>query len=474
MGFRVHFVDTVNSLVFAYFEMLWWTYQQLRVSATKTRLAVVEKLSLSDEPESVGPLVFALKDREADVRAAAAHGLAKFKSRTAVDPLMQLLRDPVPAVRLAATEALGKIGDPAVVNWLVGLLRDVDPTVRAAASRSLQQLGWRPGTDSQRVLQILAMGNLTHAASLGPEAIEPLVEMMRTGTPDKQFSAVKALGEINDPRIIKVMVEALNKPNPGIRIAALGILERHADPDSFEAVERLLKDGNPSVRGAVIEAMAKCGGQRAAPGLIRALKDTSWEVRNAAVKALGALGAVAAVDGISQLLFDHDRDVRESAVIALGRIGSRRATAALVLALLDLESIVRSAAAVSLRQVNRQWDQSEEVREVLPKVKAALHHPEYWVRHSAIKLFEQLKIDPATVEVTSPPPRESAQVNPQSAIFAILSDLLFDRDRDLRLAAAITFGQVQDKNAESILNAAVLDTDPSVQAAAQQALAQLK
>jgi HEAT repeat protein len=448
--------------------MLWWTYQQLRVSAQKTRLAVIEKLTLSENPDSVGPLVFALKDRDAAVRS-----LGTFKVRATVEPLMQLLRDPVAQIRAVAADSLGKIGDPTAVNWLVGLLRDTDPTVRSAASRSLQQLGWRPGTDSQRVLQILAMGNLAQVASLGPEAIDPLADMLRTGTPDKQFSAVKALGEINDPRVLRVMVEALGKPSPGVRIAALGILERAADPSTYEAVERLLKDSNPGIRGAVIEAMARCGGQRAVPALIRAVKDTSWEVRNASVKALGALGATAAVDSICQLLRDPDRDVRESAVVALGRIGSKRATGPLILAMLDVESVVRSAASVALRQVNRQWDQSEAMPEVLPQLKVALNHPEYWVRHSAIKIFEQLKIDPLTVDTTPPPPKQSPQQPAQSAIFPILADLLFDRDRDLRLAAAVAFIQVRDKNAESILAAAVLDTDPAVQAAAKLAHAAL-
>jgi HEAT repeat protein len=453
--------------------MLWWTYQQLRVSAQKTRLAVIEKLTLSEDPDSVGPLVFALKDRDAEVREAAVRSLGKFKVRATVDPLMQLLRDPAAQVRTAAAESLGKIGDPTAVNWLVGLLRDTDPTVRSAASRSLQQLGWRPGSDSQRVLQILAMGNLAQVASMGPEAIDPLAEMLRTGTPDKQFAAIKALGDINDPRVTRVMVEALGKPSPGVRIAALGFLERYADPSTYEAVERLLKDSNPGIRGAVIEAMARCGGQRAVPALIRAVKDTSWEVRNAAVKALGALGATAAVDAICQLMRDPDRDVRESAVVTLGRIGSRRATGALILAMLDVESVVRSAAAVSLRQVNRQWDQSEAVQEVLPQLKNALNHPEYWVRHSALKIFEQLKIDPLTVEITPPAPKPSPQEPAPPAIFPILADMLFDRDRDLRLAAAVAFIQVRDKNAESILAAAVLDTDPSVQAAAKQARAAL-
>ena len=44
--------------------MQWWTYQQLRANNANTRLAVVEKLAQSDSADSVGPLLFAIKDDE--------------------------------------------------------------------------------------------------------------------------------------------------------------------------------------------------------------------------------------------------------------------------------------------------------------------------------------------------------------------------------------------------------------------------
>jgi HEAT repeat protein len=53
----------------------------------------------------------------------------------------------------------------------------------------------------------------------------------------------------------------------------------------------------------------------------------------------------------------------------------------------------------------------------------------------------------------------------------ILADLLFDRDRDLRLAAAGALGRLRDKTAISILTAALRDADFSVRSEAQAALA---
>src|SRR5437588_12902357 len=97
--------------------MLWWTYQQLRVSSAKTRLAVVQKLAENRDPDAAGPLIFALKDKEADVRCAAATALMKFDDKRAVEPLLKMLQEPLPALRAAAAETLGLLGDHVVVNY---------------------------------------------------------------------------------------------------------------------------------------------------------------------------------------------------------------------------------------------------------------------------------------------------------------------------------------------------------------------
>jgi HEAT repeat protein/CheY-like chemotaxis protein len=371
--------------------MQWWTYQQLRASNAKTRLAVIEKLAQSDSADSVGPLLFAIKDEDAIVRSAAARALGRLQDRRAVEPLIQMLRDVIPPVRAMAAEALGKLGDRQAVDWLVALLRDSDPLVRSNASRSLEKLGWRPGTDCQRVLQILAVGNQRQIVALGADAIEPLLEMLQTGPPYKQLEAVKALGEIYEPRVIPALLQALKKNSPAVRIAALEALEHNADPSVYPEVERLLRDSNANVRSAAVESAARCGGVQAVPPLMRLLKDSSWEVRRDTAKALGFLGQGAAVEGLCGLVRDRDRDVRESAIVALGQICDSRAVYPLVLSLLDPESCVRNAAANALQNVDRHWRQAEGVQQALPEIKAALNHRDYWIRNSAAKLLEQIR-----------------------------------------------------------------------------------
>ena len=377
-------------------------------------------------------------------------------------------------MRNAAAVALGQLDDPKAEGALVNSLRDEDAGVRAAASHSLEQLDWQPGSDSQRVLQFLATGNLRRVVALGAAAVGPLVDMMLNGPPNKQFAAVKALGEINDPRVLQAMLDALRMSNPAVRIAALETLERIAEPSVLPNVERLLKDHNPSVRAAAVEAASRCGGPRAVPALVQTLKDASWEVRQVAVRALGMLGDASAVEDLCKLVQDPDRDVRESAIVALGQICDQRAIYPLVLKLLDPESSVRAAAAAALRNVNRCWEQTEDVRRALPEIKAALNHQEYWVRHCATILLEQLQVAQKTpVTDTGAIMLEQPVENSTHPALPILADLLADRDRDLRLAAAETLGRLFERRAVPLLAQAVQDSDRWVRQAAQSALTAL-
>ena len=434
--------------------MQWWTYQQLRASNAATRLAVVEKLAQSDSSDYVGPLLFAIKDVDTAVRCAAARALGRFRDRRATEPLIQMLRDAIPLARGAAAETLGRLGDPQAMNWLVAALRDNDPQVRTIASRSLEKLGWRPDTDSQLVLQILAMGNRHQIVALGADAIEPLLEVLETGAPHKQLEAVKALGEINEPRAVPAVLRALNKSSPAVRIAALEALEHFADPSTFTAVERLLRDSNANVRGAAVETAGRCGGAQAVPALLRVLHDSSWEVRRAAARALGLLGGAAVVEGLCKLVRDRDRDVRESAIVALGQICDARAIYPLVVSLIDPESSVRNAAANALQNVDRHWMKAGGVLQALPEIKAALNHRDYWIRNSAVKLLEQLNVDPNAVEsvpgATSPPlPVRDLP----AADLPVPAHLLVTPDRDLPPAASapLNDGQVNAPPQRQIL-----------------------
>jgi HEAT repeat protein len=444
----------------------------LRIGSPKSRLSVVEKLSQEYDADAVKPLIFALKDKNPDVRCTAAKGLLRYNDTTAVEPLIQVLKDSEPLARAAAAETLGRLGDTRAIPPLVQLLRDVDLIVRGIAVRSLTRLKWYPANPADRVLQILAAGNLHELVAMGPEGVGHLLETLRNGTPNKQFAAVKALGRTSDQRIQPAMLEALTKKIPLVRSAALGVLENIANPETFPQIEPLLQDETPMVRSAAVDAATLCGGRKAVPSLVKCLKDPSWEVRQSAAKALAALGETSAVDGLIQIIQDPDRDVRESVVVALGDLGDSRAIEPLVLALLDPENTVRNAASSALYKINRRWDESELAHRALPKVKMALKHSDYWVCQAASKLLQQFNVDVKSLQ--DPTNVKLTMKSGPSPAYTLFADLLFDRDRDLRLAAAVSLGRLREKSATAILSTASRDADYCVRQAALSALTALE
>jgi HEAT repeat protein len=364
------------------------------------------------------------------------------------------------------------LGDAAATSPLVGFLRDPDPVVRTIAARSLGRLGWRPANDSQRVMHILALGNLKDLAALGPEGVGPLLDQLQNGTPGKQLAAIKALTEIKDPRVRPALMATLKSNSSAVRVAALTAVARLADEAAYPEIEKLLTDDHSAVRVVAVEAAVACGGTRAVEPLIARLKDESWEVRLEAALALGELGDPAAVTGLCELVGDPDRDVREKAVEALGRIRDPRAIASLVPALVDVETAVRNAAGSALRRLDRNWAARPEVNEEISHINKALKHSDYWVRHQAGQLLEQFHLSPPQAQTATPAPADphaADAARPHPAV-PILTDLLFDRDRDLRLAAAVVLGRLADQTTGPILGAALRDEDPSVRQAAQHAL----
>ncbi|MER3501614.1 MAG: PBS lyase [Candidatus Fervidibacterota bacterium] len=102
------------------------------------RKIAIEALVKIGEP-AVEPLIEALRDRDWEVRWAAAYALGKI-GKPAVEPLIEALRDRDGKVRRAAADALGAIGDARAVEPLIEALRDRDWEVREAAVNALGKI----------------------------------------------------------------------------------------------------------------------------------------------------------------------------------------------------------------------------------------------------------------------------------------------------------------------------------------------
>lgn len=360
--------------------------------------------------------------------------------------------------------------DDEVKAAFIEALSDFDPGVRGRAAQALDRHHWRPETPKEELWHAIARGQLSHAATFGVDAIEPL-EMVLHGSPyNLQVSAIRALGEIPDDRVLNSLLPALRASDHAVVVAAIDALGQFGGPKATDALTAILKHPDHRVRVACVEAVGKLENPQATKSILELLKDVMWDVRRAAANALGRLPDPQAVEGLLTAVKDVDADVREAAIASLRRIASPRAVSALVLALVDPESNVRHAAASALQQTNPKWAQSEAAQQVIPELRAAANASDQAVRYAATSVLQQLGAAPATQAGLESPNVLTTAGQKQRKAAAIFIDLLRDIDREVRLAAAQSLGRLGDQRAASALMSALSDRDEAVRRAAAESL----
>lgn len=112
----------------------------LRHRDRRVRREAVEALRY-EGPEAGPDLIFALRDEDTWVRAAAAGALGELRVSAAVPALIKALEDREWAVRADAALALGRLRKPEAVSALTVLMQDEDALVRDEAAWALRQIG---------------------------------------------------------------------------------------------------------------------------------------------------------------------------------------------------------------------------------------------------------------------------------------------------------------------------------------------
>ncbi len=226
-------------------------------------LAVRELTALKGKP-AVEALILALKDGEAEVRAAAAEGLGAFGDTAAVGPLTQSIFDAAPAVRTASARALGLLKMRDATPALANRLSDPVPQVAVAAAGALAELA-------------------------DPAAVEELIKaVVRPDAPTALVAAAAgALGKIRDPRAAPTFIGLLSSKEENIRWSAVDGLGSVGGRAAVQPLAPIaLKDPNPQIREAALAALAKIGDPAALNTLVEALSDDQKRVSDQALRSL--------------------------------------------------------------------------------------------------------------------------------------------------------------------------------------------
>jgi HEAT repeat protein/beta-lactamase regulating signal transducer with metallopeptidase domain len=362
---------------------------------------------------------------------------------------------------------------PQALATLAGLSAELETAAEKgeAKARTLVALSRSLGDASAEVREsaVRSMGQIED-----PRSVTALINALRTDRDVRvREAAAWALGQIEDPRAVPALVEALSGDREvTVRRTAAWALGQIEDGAAVDGLTRAMHDADADVRQTAVWALGQIEDPRAIPGLSAALRDGGVETRRHAAWALGQIESADAVPALAAALRDADAEVRAKAVWGLGQIEAPQGVAPLIPLLRDRDAEVRRQAVWALGQI--------ESREAVSALGGALRDDDSGVRMKAAWALGQIE-DPAAAGALAgalsdraPAVRAKAawalgQIEPSAAPPALVQALR-DEDRDVRRTVVWALGQIEDRSSAPGLRAALRDTDAEVRLGAVRAL----
>ncbi len=184
-----------------------------------------------------------------------------------------------------------------------------------------------------------------------PSAVLPLVAVMQDATEEVEVRrlAVRALGEIRDPRAIPSLVEGLARSDPSTGQPLADVLTGFGPLVVPPLIEALTHSRVESQRMWAAHILGSLAASASVPALLISLNDHSERVRQTSALSLGKIGDPRAVRYLREsILRDPAPLVRESAAEALGQMGDAKAIESLKQAMADMEFPTRMRAMEAL------------------------------------------------------------------------------------------------------------------------------
>lgn len=442
---------------------------------TKEQRDQIPRVVADIGPAALPILIRHLRDVHENVRAVAAGAIGCLHALDAAHELVTLRHDPSDWVRESMVEALGKIG-----GATAGVIRRRRFLGRAlgAPSRLIGWMIWRKAPRQARNAAEsigLAISTLRAALSdtatavrreaaralglIGPAAAAAapdLIALLYDEDEAVRCQATESLGRVDGPpeAVIAALVGLLPDVSQAVRAAAartLGSLREKA-AEAVPALVPLLQDREEAVRLAAAEAVGRIGTLNgdATPTLVEGLQNPDNVVRADTAEALGSIGetAVEATPALVQALKDTNDRVRAKAAEALGKIGEAAAEAvpSLVRALHDKDNWVSAMAAEALGEMGESADGA------IPALMRSLGHINPQVRSNAAEALGKM----GDAAASAAPALEKAARDEDAGV----------RSQAVRALGAVVPTAKEDR----ILLGAIADADPTVRAAAVEAL----
>lgn len=426
---------------------------------------------------STAPLIAALGDGDADVRAQAARAIGLHRLNPARDALVSALDDSDPTVRLQAAVGLGRIGDPKSARPLMAALDEDDEFARFAVIQALRAINdWEQAAGfvvsgsqqfwdrlilamttvyDEKAVQMLAFiaGNSRYPNSRS-QALGALADVCRQAAPYEtgwwgtqparnKPARPKDRDWAGTPLVLDSLSKGLADENGAVRLAAIAGLRSIGQRAGIEKIHDRLADSDDDVRIEAMRALAEYKDDQAVPALVAIAADAalSESVRKSAIEAVTAIGSPAAVDRLAALVSDPNAspELVALSIDAVSKLKHQPAAPAVEARLADGSPLVRIHAIDGLANLLGSA--------AAPAIGRQLDAPDAGIRQAALKALARLQA--------------RDQLAPMLAAVAVA---------DTRFDAILALASMPDRRALAAYLEGVADKSPELRDASRKAL----
>jgi HEAT repeat protein len=228
----------------------------LRSNANQTntgkRIQAVRALRLlPGQAEATEMAENALRDRNPNVRAAAANALGLMGAKEAIPALKKATFDDKPAVVLAAAHSLELLKDPAGDQVYYQLLTGERKPAEGLIAQQVDAL-----RDKKKMLELGFEDGLGFVP-YGDIGLSAAKAIRKDDASPVRASAARALVKDSDPRVGRALVQAISDKNWMVRASALLAIAKREDPDVLPAIIPAMSDKNQAVRFTAAAAVIR-------------------------------------------------------------------------------------------------------------------------------------------------------------------------------------------------------------------------
>jgi twitching motility protein PilT len=314
-------------------------------------------------------------------------------------PLVRALRQADAPLRAACVQLLPRVNHVEAHNELCALLTSTDVDTRKAAATVLRQVGGRSAFATVTELCRAAdfPGRLEALDAFVPKArhgaIPMLARVLGVGTLQERSRALAWLGDSelmakDLPAAVQTVATAMDDPEDRISGRAIEALSGVATEDEFfERAGHKLEVTRPVVARAVIDALGRYASVRAIEALGRRLRAGPTRLRMDVLESLEAIGTDDVLPVLADGLAFTQLSVRERSARALTNLtrAGKIDTARTVLWLLRSRDVnVRRMAVEIARQI------VDRANTLWPKLLGMLRDEDWWVRERVMDALVEM------------------------------------------------------------------------------------